>query len=61
MVIKNFQRIRHSEVFSVYHSAHHVWARNNIQNRIPETAGKRFFEFGFCKQQSHFVHVLNKI
>ena len=59
MVIKNFQRIRHSLVFSVYCKAHHGWARKNFQNRSSETAGECYFEFCFCKQRSHFAHVLN--
>ena len=54
MVIKNLQRIRQSIVSSVYYRAHHGWARKKFQNRSSQMAGKRCFEFGFCKQQSHF-------
>ena len=37
----------HSLVSNVYYRAHHGWARKKFQNRSSQTAGKRYFEFGF--------------
>ena len=27
----------------------------------PQTAGKRYFEFNSCKQQSHFLNLLSRV
>ena len=35
------------------------WA--SFQNRSSRAAGKRYFEFGISKQQSHFVNRLSRI
>ena len=33
----------------------------NFQNRSSQVAGKRYFEFGFCTQQSHSLIQQNTV
>ena len=35
MAIDNFRRARHSLVGSVYHRAHHDWARKHFEMEVP--------------------------
>ena len=54
MAIQNFQCARHSLVPSGYLWPAMVGYGKMFQNRSSQMAGKRYFEFDFCKWKSQF-------